>query len=166
MTAILSSQLHLLEHQHAIAIARFQRGAVVLDGSLAWQNELIEQFAARFPIGSAFQLGGEPYGFLETIPSKQGKCLLGREVNLLVVTLTQDFDANSFNAALGALVGGGVLLLLCNDTKFHPWLERHLSLLPKLNQASHQLVNDQSYWQPHPDYLENNDIYAEQKFRY
>ncbi|MGR5489307.1 hypothetical protein, partial [Vibrio alfacsensis] len=59
MTALFSSQLHLLEQQHAIADERFQRSALILEGSLAWQHELIEQFSMRFPKDSKFQLGGE-----------------------------------------------------------------------------------------------------------
>lgn len=162
MTALFSSQLHLLEQQHAIADERFQRSALILEGSLAWQHELIEQFSMRFPKDSKFQLGGESIGSLDAIPVKQGKRLLGREVKLLVVTLSDDFDANSFNAALGALVGGGVLILLGNGSDVHPWLERHLALLPRLKQSSRNLINDLAYWQNQHQARESSNIYVEQ----
>ncbi|WP_112479751.1 GNAT family N-acetyltransferase [Vibrio variabilis] len=56
---------------------------------------------------------------------------------MLVVTIDEQFDANSFNAALGTLVGGGLLILLHTEkSSLHPWLVGAISELPTLEESS------------------------------
>ncbi len=65
---------------------------------------------------------------------KQGQKLLGREVKLLIFDVAAGFDANSFTAANGALVGGGLLIFLnlnaLADTASSDWLKHHLAQWP------------------------------------
>ena len=76
---------------------------------------------------------------------KQGQRLLGQEVELLVVDFSQgfdgnSFDANSFNAALGALVGGGILFILnfesLDNSYQTQWLAQHFKRLPCIDNLS------------------------------
>lgn len=55
--------------------------------------------------------------------------LLGRECDVLLFDARKGVDANSFTAALGALVGGGLLLVIANKqeqpSEADLWMQMH-----------------------------------------
>ncbi len=49
--------------------------------------------------------------------NEAGNRLLGRECDVLLFDARKEFDANSFTAAIGSLVGGGMLLVVTNTAQ-------------------------------------------------
>ena len=125
-----------------------QRFAVQLQLSYVDNQQLLEQFIEHQNIdttrtawlgGNQSWLGCPHYTF------KQGQRLLGQEVELLVVDFSQgidgnSFDANSFNAALGALVGGGILFIInfepLDNSYQTQWLAQHFNRWPCIDNLS------------------------------
>lgn len=125
------------------------RAALRLIGTIPWQIDVIKVVAKRGEFKKIVQLGGESMdveGVLY-LAATQGKQLLGQESDLLLVYLDQQFDANSFNAAIGSLVGGGAVIFVCSGyDKLLPWLSKHLESLPCLHQEQSKLTIDSSAW--------------------
>ncbi|TVO35679.1 GNAT family N-acetyltransferase [Vibrio algivorus] len=142
-----------------------QRVAVQLQLNDADVHQLLMRFIEHQKIditrtawlgGNQSLLGCPHYTF------KQGQRLLGQEVELLVVDFSpvldsdsfggNSFDANSFNAALGALVGGGILFIVnfqsLTDSYQTQWLKQHFNRWPCIENLS---TNDLSL-----DYVELN----------
>jgi tRNA(Met) cytidine acetyltransferase len=95
----------------------------------------------HFPQHSRFHIGSAQIDGLVNISPNQGKRLLGQDTQLLVISIDSQFDANSFNAALGTLVGGGMLILLqAEKSLLHPWLVEAISELPVLEERSLEVV--------------------------
>lgn len=115
VTAYLSQFISLLHTRH-------QRYGVVMQGSTLWQlhstQELVNEYqsSAVSTQGGCFQLGGEALSSIEQWSAfNKGKQLLGQECGLLICDFRQGFDANSFNSALGTLMGGGLLVILVSE---------------------------------------------------
>ncbi len=99
----LNQLLHLAQSNH-------HRFGVVLKGETNWQHQLC-QLAAQQCSGSIFQLGGEALPYVEQWRAiNKGQQLLGYECSLLLIDLSYGFDANSVNAILGTLKGGGIAI--------------------------------------------------------
>ncbi|MGL6312287.1 GNAT family N-acetyltransferase [Vibrio sp. WXL103] len=115
------------------------RQGLVLHGSRDWQHYFISALKAEYEqcrvawLGNSSAEGG--IGF------KKGAQLLGQELDILVVELDGGFDANSFTAALGAIVGGGVLIVLPYQAKLtesdyaSQWLDDCLAQLLQVEQG-------------------------------
>ena len=75
----------------------------------------------------------------------KGQQLLGQECSLLLCDMEDGWDANSFSAALGTLVGGGILVILDSGKKSQTpaelWLQRSLSELICLSENSEPSYN-------------------------
>ncbi|MFA0438375.1 hypothetical protein BCU70_03640 [Vibrio sp. 10N.286.49.C2] len=122
---------------------RFARGVVVFEGSTSWAQTQINQLMTSVAIDARCQLGGVPLSGTNYYSSHQGRQLLGRENHLLVVDLNDNFDANSFNAAVGSVIGGGVLVFICSDlNQLQPWIKNHILKLPLLKQSDASFIND------------------------
>ncbi|MGR5238842.1 GNAT family N-acetyltransferase [Vibrio alfacsensis] len=96
----------------------FQRTGVVLQGDATWQDELISFFyQTHKPTQQEqwFCVGNWRMDDVLCVNSKQGNMLLGRECDVLLFDARDEFDANSFTASLGALVGGGLLIVVTRD---------------------------------------------------
>ncbi|MGR5132371.1 tRNA(Met) cytidine acetyltransferase TmcA [Vibrio alfacsensis] len=96
----------------------FQRTGVVLQGDATWQDELISFFyQTHKPTQQEqwFCVGNWRMDDVLCVNSKQGNILLGRECDVLLFDARDEFDANSFTASLGALVGGGLLIVVTRD---------------------------------------------------
>lgn len=133
----INSQLSSITQLQQLAQAQFVRAVTVLKGESQWQQTLLAHFVDHFPLQSRFHIGSTNIDGLVNIPPNQGKRLLGQDTQLLVVTIDKQFDANSFNAALGTLVGGGLLILLQSEqSSLHPWLVGAISELPTLEESS------------------------------
>ncbi|MEZ8166688.1 MULTISPECIES: GNAT family N-acetyltransferase [unclassified Vibrio] len=109
MTNPTNTFLHTLSN---IAQHNGHRYGVVFDGDFDWQNSAVLTFLENSYTPSIFQIGGTPFEGVIHAPVKKGQQLLGRECQVLVCDFREQFDANGFSAALGSLIGGGLLLVL------------------------------------------------------
>ncbi len=88
----------------------FNRVGVVLEGAPQWQTSVVESMIQAQPNAVIHALGNRSLSCVQS-PLKRGQSLLGQELDILIIDPTE-FDANGFSAAVGALRGGGVLILL------------------------------------------------------
>ncbi len=99
-----------------------------LRGDAQWQHHLLKTLVPHFAEQPILMLGQTELEGVTCVDYRQGQQWLGRECQLLIVDLTQGWDANSFNAVLGTLVGGGLLLVVGEPTTLNHcarvWLER------------------------------------------
>ncbi|NOJ06859.1 GNAT family N-acetyltransferase [Vibrio splendidus] len=126
------------------------RYGVVFSGDSGWQDATIQSFLDASSAQTVFQMGGSPFLSVTHVPVKKGQQLLGRECQLLVCDFREQFDANSFSAALGALVGGGLLLVIppksdeyeegLNSTFGKRWLASNFAKLFSVSQDDEQLT--------------------------
>ncbi|MCE0495130.1 GNAT family N-acetyltransferase [Vibrio salinus] len=95
----------------AIAFAQSTRSrfASVIIGSAEWRNTVITA-ALEMINGRAVQLGGTPVSGFDFYKSEKGHLLLGQECHLLYIDLSENYNANAINAALGIVIGGGIVL--------------------------------------------------------
>ncbi|MGC9459271.1 GNAT family N-acetyltransferase [Vibrio genomosp. F10] len=147
----MSTPISFLSKLSSIAIQNHIRFGVVLRGQKHWQEQTVQQFMDVIYPRTIYQLGGEPFSSSDTlsssrhVPFKQGKRLLGQECQLLICDFSQGFDANSFSAAIGTLVGGGILVIIPSDRNNEclaqlsfdaQWLEKGLYQLLNIEQNS------------------------------
>ncbi len=104
--------LSLLQQQANLS---FQRIGIVIKGGKSWQDSLVETFFQAQQYQRWFCVGELAFENTYSVAAKQGNMLLGRECEVLLFDARKSFDANSFTAALGALVGGGMLIVLANE---------------------------------------------------
>ncbi|MDK9736928.1 GNAT family N-acetyltransferase [Vibrio sp. D404a] len=104
--------LPFLTQLSTTAIHHNHRYGVVLTGDVEWQSQEIQSYLKNKANSAAYVLGELEVPGTQTIPFNKGQHLLGQECQVLICDFRNAFDANSFTAALGALVGGGVLLVL------------------------------------------------------
>ncbi|PMK98641.1 ATPase [Vibrio lentus] len=126
------------------------RYGVVFSGDSDWQDATIQSFLDASSAHTIFQMSGSPFQSVTHVPVKKGQELLGRECQLLVCDFREQFDANSFSAALGALVGGGLLLVIppnpdesedgMNATFGKRWLASNFAKLFSVSQDDEQLT--------------------------
>ncbi|MEZ8237940.1 GNAT family N-acetyltransferase [Vibrio splendidus] len=143
MTNPTNTFLHTLSD---VAQHNDHRYGVVFNGDVDWQNTVISTFLQDKNVKSIFQIGGVPFDDVTHAPVKKGQKLLGRECQILVCDFREQFDANGFSAALGSLVGGGLLLMLppnVNEAEEggssgfgQRWLKGHFDKLISVSQAN------------------------------
>ena len=143
MTNPTNTFLHTLSD---VAQHNDHRYGVVFNGDVDWQNTAISTFLQDKNAKSIFQIGGVPFDDVTHAPVKKGQKLLGRECQILVCDFREQFDANGFSAALGSLVGGGLLLVLppnVNEAEEvgssgfgQRWLKGHFDKLISVSQAN------------------------------
>ncbi|MGI9886412.1 GNAT family N-acetyltransferase [Vibrio chagasii] len=139
MTSPINTFLHTLSD---IAQHNDHRYGVVFNGDATWQNSAISSYLKENNTQTVFQIGGTPFDGVIHAPAKKGQQLLGRECQVLVCDFREQFDANGFSAALGALVGGGLLLVLPPDIEItedlvfgQRWLHTHFEKLVSVSQG-------------------------------
>lgn len=132
------------------AFQSFQRVGVVIQGDGDWQNELITSFYQAHQELRWFCVGEWPLGDAFSVSTKQGHMLLGRECDVLVYDARKNFDANSFSAALGSLVGGGILIVATDNIEpsncAQQWMASQWQKLLVLEQ--HQTVPELPSFEP------------------
>ncbi|MEZ9566829.1 GNAT family N-acetyltransferase [Vibrio artabrorum] len=139
MTNPTNTFLHSLS---VIAQHNEHRYGVVFDGDVDWQNSAVVAFLQELHTTNIFQIGGTPFEGVIYAPVKKGQQLLGRECQVLVCDFRVQFDANGFSAALGSLVGGGLLLVLPpkvddstdSESFGQRWLKFHFDKLISVSQ--------------------------------
>lgn len=119
------------------------RAGLLVVGDDSWQQQCIDAACSALMPQMVVQLGGEKRDkhVQQYIGVKQGQQLLGQECELLICDLTSGFDANSLSAALGALKGGGMVLMLGRSACAQP--DDSLTLDPGfqwLSQGLQQLI--------------------------
>ncbi|USD63035.1 tRNA(Met) cytidine acetyltransferase [Vibrio sp. SCSIO 43140] len=148
-TSLLESQSNAIVSQLDIANSLNHRATVVLRGEGSWQNSLVSTLVSKTNLESesCFYIGKHSIDGFTCLPANQGKRILGRDSKLLIVECGSDFDANSFNAAVGTLVGGGLLIILVSgNLSANTWLQSGLEKLPVIEQDSDDLKNSSEYW--------------------
>ncbi|ERM58394.1 GNAT family N-acetyltransferase [Vibrio cyclitrophicus] len=143
MTNPTNTLLHTLAD---IAQHNDHRYGVVFDGDFNWQNMAISAFLENAKPQTTFQLGGVPLDDVTHAPVKKGQKLLGRECQVLVCDFREQFDANGFSAALGSLMGGGLLLVMppsvgksetgLDSDLGKRWLKMHFDRLFSVSQSN------------------------------
>ncbi|NUW70658.1 tRNA(Met) cytidine acetyltransferase TmcA [Vibrio coralliilyticus] len=116
------------------------RFGLVLKGSVDWQSSTLSDLKALFSNSATFQLGGKSDDDnVHQVTFKQGQRLLGQECALLICDLSEGFDANSFSAALGCVIGGGIVVVLPADVDTsslsQQWFNAALDQLIQVEQA-------------------------------
>ncbi|CAH8192402.1 GNAT family N-acetyltransferase [Vibrio aestuarianus] len=110
------------------------RFGVVVRGDDLFQNQVCDTLLTTGNPTTCFQVGGAARDVTRSVPFNKGQQLLGQECQRLIYDLSDGFDANSFSAALGALKGAGILLVMGNE------INRHSPAQQWLNMAFEQLL--------------------------
>ncbi|TVU65273.1 tRNA(Met) cytidine acetyltransferase [Vibrio atlanticus] len=147
MTNPTNTFLHTLSN---IAQHNDHRFGVIFNGECDWQNSSVLTFLQDVNPQTIFQVGGDPFDGVTHVQVKKGQQLLGRECQILVCDFREQFDANSFSAALGALIGGGLLLVIPPKTEESEegmdsafgkrWLASNFAKLFSISQDDEQLA--------------------------
>jgi tRNA(Met) cytidine acetyltransferase len=113
-----------------IAKHNHHRFLVELVGDESWSQAQIREFIDVESSNQSLKLGGEEWQNIPTKNHQFGTKLLGTELTLLIYDCASGFDANSFAAACGTVVGGGIVILLnrkhLNKGGGSEWLASHL----------------------------------------
>ncbi len=133
MTTLTTDYLNYFQSLQRCAQQRNHRFAVYLSGELPWSRHVLQAWLATVEEHRVVQLGGVPFFAASSLAYNQGQRLLGQECHVLITDFSQGFDANSFSAALGTLMGGGLLFIIghqVNPTAAdNIWLTRALEQL-------------------------------------
>ncbi|MDR9831281.1 GNAT family N-acetyltransferase [Vibrio sp. FNV 38] len=115
------------------------RDGFYVHGDETWNLQVVQSFLNQYSEPRVAYLGGAFNSGHQAIGYKRGETLLGQELDVLVVDFNPGFDANSFTAALGALVGGGVLIVtswqIQDKTPDWHWLNDSLLKLTLVRQG-------------------------------
>ncbi|OEF28149.1 GNAT family N-acetyltransferase [Vibrio rumoiensis] len=120
----LTKKLSSIRHRSGVVLnLNEEEQSLLLDRYIESQQFTAQQVAA---LGSTVKFKNNGL----VLNYNQGQQLLGREVSMLVVDCHDGFDANSFTAALGALIGGGLVFIInfeaLPDSNSKVWLDKHL----------------------------------------
>ncbi|CCN47297.1 putative P-loop ATPase fused to an acetyltransferase [Vibrio nigripulchritudo MADA3029] len=106
------------------------RFLVELVGEESWCQALARELIDVESPNRSLKLGGEEWQNIPTKNHQFGTKVLGTELTLLIYDCASGFDANSFAAACGTVVGGGIVILLnrkhLNKGGGSEWLASHL----------------------------------------
>lgn len=110
-----------------IAIAHNHRQVIRLQGEINWCYQQVLQLI-RSNQSKYFWCGDAP----ESINVHAFKQILGQETSLLIINAHSHFNANTFAASEGTLLGGGLLILIRPETPssedlFSRYIEQQLS---------------------------------------
>ncbi len=123
-----------------IATQQKYRYGIALGGDDQWNKEVCQCWIASLSSGTVFQLGGEPLPTTRYLSFKQGQQFLGQECELLICDFSDGWDANSFSAALGTVVGGGIVVVLGfaekGNNHAEQWMAKALKQLISLSENS------------------------------
>lgn len=141
MTTLTTDYLNYFQSLQHCAQQRNHRFAVYLSGELSWSRPLLQTWLSTLDENLVVvQLGGEPFFAASTLAYNQGQRLLGQECHVMIADFSQGFDANSFSAALGTLIGGGLVFIIGHRVSptaaDNCWLTRGLEQLLVVS-ASH-----------------------------
>lgn len=90
-----------------------QRGTVIISGEANSCREMAAQWIAETAMARVTWVSTIDWPEAEVLPAKQARGLLGQERDVIVFDAHAGFDADTFGAVSGTIVGGGLLVLLC-----------------------------------------------------
>ncbi len=102
----------LARRLRAQARAARQRRLLVLAGDAGWGRGVAEALCRSLPLAPASWIGDAAPASQESLGGRQALALLGQEREALVFDAHSGFDPDVFGAVSGAVVGGGLLILL------------------------------------------------------
>jgi tRNA(Met) cytidine acetyltransferase len=88
------------------------RRLLLLSGDAVWCRAMAGRCLEAWPAPQALWVGSAAPRGVPRLSLAEGRQVLGRELELLVLDAHEGFDPDVFGAASGAVVGGGLLLLL------------------------------------------------------
>ncbi len=94
------------------ARAMLQRRLLVLAGDADWGRAVADELCRSLPLTPASWIGDAAPASLESLSGRRALALLGQEREALVFDAHSGFDPDVFGAVSGAVVGGGLLILL------------------------------------------------------
>ena len=92
--------------------ASYQRRVVILTGERAWCLSRAEILLSQPPLTTVAWLGNRSFAEIAPQHAMRGRPALGGEVDALVIDAWDGFDPDAFGASIGAVHGGGLVLLL------------------------------------------------------
>ncbi|MBK1721970.1 tRNA(Met) cytidine acetyltransferase TmcA [Thiocystis violacea] len=96
---------------HRRALAANHRVAIRLSGTPDWTHAAATSICRLFPLRQPVWLTDRALA-ADALPLRSAHKLLGRDLDLLLYDAHSGFDPDGFGAATGAIVGGGLLVLL------------------------------------------------------
>ena len=103
------------------AAASYQRRTLVLAGSRGWSRAAAAAVLDTANLADILWLSDQAAEGFTTLEAAKAHQVLGRELDALVLDAYAGFDPDAFGAAVGAVRGGGLLLLL--TPPFAQWPE-------------------------------------------
>lgn len=147
---------HYFQQLYSTVRASGYRLGIYFQEESSWSRTAIQQGLSQFEDLTIFQIGGEPLCSALTVAYNKGHSLLGQECNVLICDLSEGWDANSFSAGLGTLVGGGLLLILGHDhlatTLDKRWLSRAFAELLVIKNGILPPIPDWQHPAPQQDF--------------
>ncbi|MCG3732791.1 GNAT family N-acetyltransferase [Vibrio cincinnatiensis] len=122
------------------ACTSHHRFGLYFQAETEWSRVMLKQGISLLDNPMIVQLGGPTLfpDLGQTVAYNQGQRLLGQECDVLICDCSDGWDANSFSAALGTLIGGGLLFILGHDefeqTADKRWLTRAFHQLLVINE--------------------------------
>ena len=94
------------------ARASRQRRALLLAGEAAWGRALADELCRRLALAPASWVSAHSPAGAEALQGRQALALLGQEREAVIFDAHSGFDPDVFGAVSGAVMGGGLLILL------------------------------------------------------
>ncbi|NEV60724.1 tRNA(Met) cytidine acetyltransferase [Thiorhodococcus minor] len=95
------------------------RLCILVSGSPAWIQASVIALIGALPDPQPVWLTDQPGKCKDRLPLRSATALLGQDIPLLIYDAQSGFDPDGFAAASGAIVGGGVLILM--TPPLDPW---------------------------------------------
>lgn len=157
-----------LKQLKSSACASNYRLGLYFQAEIEWARSVLKYGIDQLDSPTIFQLGGPDLFSTQAIAYNQGQRLLGQECDVLICDLSTGWDANSFSAALGTLVGGGLLFILGHNESLlsadKRWLTRTLHQLMVINEQEWPAI---PVWNPEsqPQSFDQQTMAVEQIIR-
>lgn len=108
MSPDFSNIIKLLKRKGGRAL---HRHVFILAGDNSWQKEVLQEILSGYE-GDSLWLGEDAPEAFPAVETRQAQSWLGKEKRVVVFDANNSFDADSFAAISGIVVGGGLFILL------------------------------------------------------
>ncbi len=139
MTAV--ARIQSLIHQHSL---HRHRTVIWLKGEDHWAKETVLAVTQWANYSQLVALNWE-FPQAQCLSYKQARQLLGSECHCLLINIDSqhEFDANGFNAACGAVIGGGLVVIIGDRPAIQPdehWFAQFLNQLEIIEPEEYDVV--------------------------
>ncbi|MGC9422272.1 GNAT family N-acetyltransferase [Vibrio sp.] len=144
------------------ACSSYCRLGLYFQAEAEWSRTMLKQGVSQLENPIIFQLGGPALfpDLGQSVAYNQGQRLLGQECDVLVCDCSSGWDANSFSAALGTLIGGGLLFIFGHDESVFRadkrWLTRALQQLLVINKQNWPAIPTRDSVDQRHDFTQQN----------